>query len=69
MYKKRIFSESPHPIIPFILFILFILILIPAILLAAGLFFITLIVFLAVLTLVFAILHLIVWTIIRNKFK
>jgi len=67
--KKKIISRKINPLIPFILFLFFAILLIPAIILAAGFLFILFLVLLAVFALIFAVLHFIVWIVLKNKFK
>ena len=68
LHKRKIISEKPRPIIPFILFFIILVLLIPAFALHSALL-ILIITLLAIFTLIFAILHLIVVLILRKSRK
>ncbi len=67
--KRKIISEEPHPAIPFVLFLIILALLIQAIIIGAGFIFILSIILLAAIALIFAVLHLIVFLILRKSRK
>ena len=71
LYKKRIISEKPHPLIPFSLGIITIIFLVIINYMNNNFFnqFKSMLIGLGIFIFIFAILHLIVWKIIKKNYR